>query len=199
MAQLSTKTKIGAAALAIIAVVFGVEGGFVDDRRDPGGATKNGVTEQVARDYGYRGPMKDLPEELAQEIYFKGYIQKPGFDKLIDLSPALAQEVIDSGVNTGPERASAWLQTALNSLNRRGRDYPNLKVDGRAGPVTMSAYQALQRVRGKAKACQLVIKLMDAQQGAHYLSLARDDSQFEAFMAGWVDHRIGNVPLGGCA
>lgn len=202
MAQLSTRVAGGGltvAVLAIIASIFNVEGGYVNDPRDPGGATNHGVTEKVARAHGYTGPMENLPQDFARQIYFDDYIKAPGFDRLIELSGPVGEEAVDSGVNTGPAQPSRWLQIALNSLNRQGRDYPELKVDGQAGAKTRAAFAALQKLRGKAEACRMVIKLMDAQQAAHYLRLTEGNSTFETFMPGWIINRIGNVPLEKCA
>jgi lysozyme family protein len=198
------KQKAGAvgalsvAAMAIVASLFNVEGGYVDHPSDPGGKTNRGLTEKVARAHGYQGDMRALPEEFAQNVYFADYIKKPGFDRLIAVSEPVAREAIDSGVNTGPAHPSVWLQTALNALNRRQRDYPDIPVDGRVGPATVAAYQSLARLRGKAMACRLVVRLMDGQQAVYYLSLAADNSKFEDFMPGWVNARIGNVDLGTC-
>jgi len=189
---------ITAAAAAIIALLFNVEGGFVDHPNDPGGATNHGITERVARDHGYAGDMRALPKETAERIYFEDYIAKPGFDRLIEISVPLAEEAIDSGANAGPAQPSRWFQIALNSLNRQERDYPDIAVDGKIGPASLAAYDALAAKRGKSAACRLVGRLMDAQQGAHYLALARDNSRFESFMPGWVDHRLGNVDFGRC-
>lgn len=199
MSKVKIVATASAAALAIIAAIFQVEGGYVNNPNDPGGATNHGVTEAVARAHDYKGDMRDFPKALGQQIYFEDYIRKPGFDRLIELSAAAGEEVVDSGVNAGPAKPSQWLQVALNSLNRRGKDYPDVPVDGRAGPATMAAFASLQRVRGRAEACRLVVKLLDAQQAAHYLRLAGNNSQFETFMPGWVSARIGNVPLEKCA
>jgi lysozyme family protein len=192
----SNKQKIGAAAVgaAIIASVFAVEGGYVSNPRDPGGATSHGITEAVARADGYTGRMQDLPKDRAQAIYWKNYITEPGFEPFLTLSPAVAHELVDSGVSAGPYRSSRWLQVSLNALNRDGKDYPDLKVDGKIGPGTVKAYQSLVKVRGSVKACQMVLKLLDAQQAQHYLSL----TSMETFMPGWVDNRISNVPLSDC-
>lgn len=201
MAQLSTRISAGAltaAVLAIIASIFSVEGGYVNNPADPGGATNHGITEKVARAHGYKGAMKDLPKQFAQSIYFVDYIQAPGFDKLIMLSEPVGEEAVDSGVNAGPAQPSRWLQIALNSLNRQGRDYPDLIVDGKAGAKTMAAYTSLQKLRGNAEACRMLIKLMDAQQASYYLSLTQSNTNLETFMPGWVINRIGNVPLERC-
>jgi lysozyme family protein len=185
---------IGAVAASIIAAVFSVEGGYVNDPHDPGGETNHGITKTVAVEHGYTGPMKNLSQELASSIYFEDYIQKPGFEPFLKLSPAVAQELVDSAVNTGPARPSLWLQKALNSLNRNGRDFPQTNVDGKVGPGTIQAYQALQRLRGRVQACELVVKLLDAQQAVYYMSL----TSLSQYTTGWVSNRIGNVPLERC-
>ncbi|PHP19509.1 hypothetical protein CG471_11660 [Sphingobium sp. IP1] len=201
MAQLSTRLVGGgltAAVLAIIASILNVEGGYVNNPADPGGATNHGITERVAREHGYKGAMKDLPKEFAQSVVFVDYVQAPGFDKLIELSAPVGEEAVDSGVNTGPAQPSRWLQIALNSLNRQGKDYPELVVDGKAGAKTMAAYASLQKLRGKPEACRMLIKLMDAQQASYYLKLTDGNGSLETFMPGWVINRIGNVPLERC-
>ena len=181
-------------AAAILAAVFAHEGGYVNDPRDPGGETNHGITIAVARDYGYTGQMKDLSKETAANIYLSNYINKPGFGALITLSPAVGQKVVDAAVNTGTGRSARWFQTALNSYSRGGLDYPQITVDGKIGEGTNEAYISLQKKRGKVKACELVIKAIDAQQTNHYMSL----TNMSQYTVGWVDNRIGNVPLSLC-
>ncbi len=195
MASKAQKVAGGAGVIGmILAAVFAAEGGYVNNPKDPGGETNMGITKKVAVSHGYTGPMKRLPKDLAASIYFEDYIRKPGYEPFVQLSPAIAEELVDTGVNTGPARPSRWLQVALNALNRDGRDYPALVVDGRVGKATISDYQSLQRVRGQAKACQMIIKLLDAQPAMHYVSL----THLKTFTPGWIDNRIGNVPLGHC-
>ena len=51
------------------AKLLGHEGDFSDHPADPGGATRFGITEAVAREVGYRGDMRELPVDLAKRIY----------------------------------------------------------------------------------------------------------------------------------
>lgn len=194
---LSNKQKIGGASgavLAIIGAVLALEGGYVNNPKDPGGETNHGITKQVAVAHGYTGSMVNLPQEVAVNIYRQDYITKPGFEPFVTLSPAVAEKLVDAGVNVGPARPSRWLQTSLNSLNRGGQDYPPIQVDGKVGRGTVEAYQGLVRVRGKVTACELIIKTMDAQQATYYMSL----THMPSFTPGWVIHRIGNVPISRC-
>jgi lysozyme family protein len=188
----------GAVATAIIAGVFAVEGGYADNPNDPGGKTNHGVTEAVARQHGYTGDMKALPKERAFDIYHEDYIVKPGFAPFLAISPAVAEELTDSGVNAGPDRPARWLQTALNALSQRGKLYPQIAVDGQVGPATVAAYRGLEKVRGKVQACELILKALDAQQCAYYLSISHSNPKLQDFTAGWLIHRIGNVDLSKC-
>ena len=174
--------------------VLSHEGTYSNHAADPGGETNHGITVAVARDHGYTGAMKELTQEQASEIYITSYIEKPNYVEIISLSPAVGQKLVDAGVNAGTTRSSRWFQTALDSLSRGGVDYPNVTVDGRIGTGTITSYKGLQNKRGRVKACELVIKLMDAQQAAHYMNLPH----LSMYTPGWVDHRIGNVPLSKC-
>lgn len=191
---LNKKMIGGGATAAILAAVFAFEGGYVNDPKDPGGETNHGITVAVAREHGYTGPMKELPKEKATEIYLDDYITKPGYGELIALSPAVGHKVVDAGVNTGTRQSSLWFQRSMNALSRGGQDFPQINVDGKLGTGSIKAYEALRRVRGNVRACELTIKLMDAQQANHYMSLTKTPQ----YIPGWIDHRIGNVPLSKC-
>lgn len=169
------------------------EGGFVDHPSDPGGATMYGITQKVARANGYAGPMRSLPKSTAIDIYRREYIEKPGFLAIAEIDPLVAEELIDSGVNAGPQRARLWFQQALNALNRRQRDYPDIAEDGKIGPRSIAAFQALRRRRGEAKARQLMLKALNGLQFAHYFDLAKGGTKFEDFFPGWLDSRIGSL------
>ena len=179
---------------SIIDGVIALEGGFVDHHSDPGGATKFGITERVARANGYRGAMRDLPRSTAFAIYHTRYVVGPNFDDVAAVDAKVAEELIDTGVNAGPERAATWFQEALNSLNERGKAYPAIGEDGDIGPATIRAFLAFTARRGKA-ATLIMLRALDAKQGAHYLALAKEDSKFEDFLNGWLLHRLGNVAL----
>lgn len=169
------------------------EGGYVNHPSDPGGATNFGITQRVARANGYTGHMRDLPKSTARSIYRREYVEKPKFLGIAEIDPAVAEEVVDSGVNAGQGRAALWFQQSLNVLNRRGQDYADITEDGDIGPKTLSAFQALRRRRGEAKARQLMLKALNGLQFMHYYNLSKGGTKFEDFMVGWLDSRIGGL------
>lgn len=65
--------------------------------------------------------MQDLPLSVAKEIYRKQYWISPRFDLVNLISNAVAEELLDTGVNCGTGFAKPLLQRALNLLNNQGK------------------------------------------------------------------------------
>jgi lysozyme family protein len=170
----------------IISATIGVEGGYSNNPNDRGGPTRWGITEQVARAYGYVGTMEALPRETAVEIYRKRYFLGPHLDQVQALSPAIAAEVFDTGVNMGTAVPITFLQRALNVLNRQGRDYGDVTADGQIGPMTIAALKAYLARRGADGERRLLIAL-NSLQGARYIELAEARPANEDFEFGWLD------------
>jgi lysozyme family protein len=110
------------------ALLLGHEGDFSDHTADPGGKTRFGVTEAVAREVGYKGDMRELPLDLAKRIYLERYWKPIRAD---DLPPGIRYAVFDAAVNSGPHQAALWLQRALG-----------VDADGIIGPKTLAAAYA---------------------------------------------------------
>ena len=103
--------------------LLGHEGGYVDHPKDPGGATRWGVTERVARANGYTGDMREFPVDMAKAIYRKQYWDAVRAD---DLPVALRYPTFDGAVNSGNTQAVKWLQRAVGAVD-----------DGIIGPQTI--------------------------------------------------------------
>jgi lysozyme family protein len=169
--------------------VIGREGGYSNNPNDTGGETMWGVTIRVARANGYQGPMRDMPRETAKDIYFQQYVQRPGFASVMALSEAIAEELVDTGVNMGPGVASLFLQQALNGLNNQGRDYADIAEDADVGDGTIRALKAYLAKRGK-EGEGVMLKALNCLQGARYIELARGRAANEAFLYGWLRARV---------
>jgi lysozyme family protein len=165
------------------------EGGHVDHPDDRGGETNFGITVSVARAAGWTGPMRDLPRDLALGIYRRRYWTQPGFDQVADVMPEVAAELFDTGVNMGPGVAAGFLQRSLNALNRRGADWPDLVVDRSIGPATMDALRRFVTVRGRA-AEAVLLRALNALQGARYIEIAESRQANESFVFGWLSSRV---------
>lgn len=176
---------------SLIDEVIDREGGFVDHPADRGGATCWGITEAVARASGYEGAMRALPRGVAVAIYRRLYWTQPGLAAVAARAPGLAAEMFDTRVNMGPAVAIGFVQRALNALNRGGRDYPDVGVDGRIGPATLAALDGFLRRRG-AGGPAVLTKAVEALQGERYLALAEARPANEAFLYGWLAGRLGS-------
>jgi len=109
--------------------LLGHEGGYSNHPSDPGGKTRYGVTEAVAREVGYRGDMRELPLDLAQRIYRERYWDVVQAESL----PADVRYIVfDGAVNSGVVQSAKWLQRACG-----------VKDDGVVGPQTIRAANAL--------------------------------------------------------
>lgn len=97
------------------------EGGYVNDRKDPGGETKYGISKRAYPEVN----IKTLTKAQAREIYLKDYWQAIRGD---ELHPAVAFQVFDAAVNHGVSWASKTLQRAVRAT-----------VDGKIGPQTIAA------------------------------------------------------------
>jgi lysozyme family protein len=166
------------------------EGGYVNIPADRGGPTKYGITEAVARQNGYKGHMKDLPLSLAKDIYRKQYWIQPRFDQVNAISPLVAEELLDTGVNCGVGFARPTLQRALNLLNNQGKGgWPDLAVDGIYGPATLRALKTFLAKRGK-EGEKTLLKVLNILQGNRYIEIAERNPRQEQFFFGWITNRV---------
>lgn len=179
----------GDAFTAALEQSLGIEGDFSDDPADSGGATRFGITEAVARRHGYQGPMRSLPPATAKDIYRADYWDAQNLDTVAINSRRIAWELFDTGVNMGTGQAGEFLQMSLNAFNRQATDYPDVEVDGEIGPQTLDALDAFLRLRGHDGETVL-LRALNALQGAGYIELAERREKDERFVFGWFLQRI---------
>ena len=103
------------------AVVIGEEGDYSNDRADPGGETKYGISKRAYPNVD----IANLTLEGARALYARDYWTPAACDRM---GPALALLVFDAAVNNGIHKAVPWLQTAVGA-----------SPDGRVGDVTIRA------------------------------------------------------------
>lgn len=140
------------------------EGGYVNHPRDPGGATMRGVTQLVYNAYRRRKglpirPVKEIEEAELQAIYRKQYwdlIQGDELEKGVDLV------VFDFAVNSGPDRATKFLQKIVG-----------VREDGAMGQVTLDAVWRMDEDR------------VIAQLSADRLAFVKRLNTWPEFGGGW--------------
>ena len=192
--KVGPKAGLTAAAIAMIASVIAVEGGYVNHPADPGGETNMGITKQVAVANGYTGPMRTLPRGVAESIYYDRYLVEPGYSALISIDAGVTEELFDTSVNMGPSRPSTWFQRSTNALCGT-----TLTIDGRLGPGSIAAYRTCQAKIGAAPLCVATLGILDAWQSGEYARLIGANPSLQVFQKGWIANRIGNVDRRKCA
>ena len=116
-----------------LALVFGHEGGFSDDRHDRGNWTTGGIGSGILKGtkFGFAAmsyptlDIENLTLAQAAAIYGKDYAAAIRFDSL----PAgVDHAALDFAINSGPSRAVIGLQRAVGVAD-----------DGEMGPLTLAA------------------------------------------------------------
>jgi lysozyme family protein len=136
------------------------EGDYSDHAADPGGKTRYGITEAVARASGYNGEMRELPLAVAHKIYRAQYWDATRCD---ELPAAIRYAVFDGAVNSGVGQSVRWLQRALLVAD-----------DGRIGPVT---------IRAAASADHALLLRRVLSQRLRFMTQL---SNWHAFSRGWA-------------
>lgn len=169
--------------------ILDLEGGYSDHPDDSGGKTNYGITEALAREYGYDGSMRDINQVVALDIYRRHFWDWMRLDEVHEVAPVLAEKLFDAGINVGRRQVWRWLQRVLNALNRQEKDYDDISVDGWPGPETLGALEEFIGKRG-AEGDGVITKLIDSMQGHHYLTLAESRPKDESFLYGWARQRL---------
>lgn len=152
--------------------LIGLEGGYVNDPTDRGGETKYGISKRAYPNLNIRS----LSLNDAKLIYFNDYWKTSGADQMLKYE--LALELFDTGVNMGPGMSRTFLQQALNLMNRNGKDFPDLLVDGDIGKLTITAYRKVSDV--------ILLKVLNGLQFSRYVWICQERPDQERFFNGWM-------------
>lgn len=140
------------------------EGGYVDNPKDPGGATNLGVTIGTLSAWlgrpATKAEVKALTRAKVAPIYRRNYWDAVRGD---DLPAGVDYTVFDYAVNSGPGRAIMSLQRAAGVAD-----------DGKPGPLTLAAI-------GKDDP-SVLIRLISAER----LAFMRRLSTWPVFGRGWT-------------
>jgi lysozyme family protein len=181
----------------VIKKTLHLEGGYTNHKDDRGGETYKGVARNFhptwkgwkiidnLKGHGFPKSL-DSNEELQQlvkEFYKKEFWLSINADAVAELSPDVALELFDTGVNMGTTTAAKFLQETLNILNRNQKLYKNLPIDGKPGTITLNALSTLLRADGTDN---YLITVMNLLQGCRYLTLIKHNESQEAFIRGWL-------------
>jgi len=166
-----------------VEVVLGHEGGFVNDPRDPGGATNWGISLRFLRAQG--GDLGDvdgdgdidaedvrrLPQDVAVELYRREFWERYMYGRLPE---DVAIKVFDLAVNMGPVQAHRCLQRACRAC---GFD---LVEDGVIGRET-------RRACGSIWPPAALVVALRCEAASFYRLLVSRRTGLEGFLNGWLN------------
>lgn len=169
-----------------------VEGGYVNHPSDRGKETYKGISRRfhpqwkgwaiidaLRKEPGFPKNLTNHPvlQELVQSFYKSEFWDKLQGDRINE--QRIADELFDSGVNMGIATAVRFLQGSLNVLNRNGRLFPDIERTGVLGPKTLAQLNAFTET-------DMLLRALNAYQGAHYIAICERDPSQEDFFRGWI-------------
>jgi lysozyme family protein len=165
-------------------LIIGSEGGYSDNRDDPGNWTGGAVGkgELKGTKYGISAAsypqldIKNLTLEQAHEIYIRDYWTPACCP---ELPPRAAYVMFDSAVNNGVSRAARFLQTSVGAT-----------ADGIIGPATRAA---LARKLQADPSGDEIAREVHAQR----INFMAGLSTWSTFGLGW-SRRLASVPIDAC-
>lgn len=181
-----------------IEVILEHEGGFVDNKHDPGGATNFGISLRYLKtlpgldgDFDGDGDVDadDITAmivEDAVDFYYKNWWKKYGYKNIT--SGPVATKVLDMSVNMGGKQAHKLIQRSCRSMGK------NLKDDGILGPVSFAAINStlfasfIPALRCTQAGFYRALVIRNAALRKHNVIRA-DGSEYEdlsVFLNGWL-------------
>lgn len=177
------KTNYDPLFLVAVNHLLRLEGGYVDDKADPGGATKYGISlrylqrqKVIDADIHPDGVIDgqdiyDLTMEEAIALYHADWWERYS---LADLGAGIAPKMLEMSVNMGMHRAGVLLQKAVNKFVTTP-----LAVDGVLGPHTR---QALAWCSNQDK----LLGALRQQAEQFYRDLVAEKPALGKFLNGWI-------------
>lgn len=177
------------------------EGGYSNDPADIGGETFKGVARVYHPDWcGWKiidslkissnGDMELFKKLLETNTKLNDMVidfYKPQFwDRFRGddiTSQAICDELYDIAINLGYKRANKFFQIALNVMNKSGKLYQNILMDGVVGNKTIEIFNIFMQKSGDVKT---FLKILNILQGNHYINRMLEDESQEKFCVGWL-------------
>ena len=186
-----------------------IEGGYVNDPVDRGGATKYGISLRFLVSEGRfdedADGIADFDLDMDGDIdgadirkltlgdsiylYHRCFWQRLGAESF---PRPIGEALFDQAVNGGLHAARRLLQQAINAVHQRHRPgRALLEVDGRIGPRTREAFDAMIANYGTSE----MLEAFRTAVKARYHAIAARNPDQNRFLRGWLNRadQLGNV------
>jgi len=173
-----------------------IEGGYVNNPLDRGKETYKGISRHfhpnwagwnvinaLRREPGFPRNLNNHPQlqEMVLSFFKIEFWNKFSADKII--SQAVADELFDTAVNMNYTVAIKFAQSALNLLNKNGKLYADILVDGVMGFNTITAINNFSETPH-------LLRALNVLQGARYISICENNPTQEEFFRGWLTRAV---------
>ena len=176
------------------------EGGYVNDPDDRGGETYMGIARKFHDDWSgwecidsYEDKSNLKNDSTLHELVKEFYLEKFwNVSNLGDLQQDISNKLFDVGVNQGVGTAGKYLQKALNMLNNNQKYYNNIKVDGKVGSGTVSAFRTYlgkcnsMSSRSIKEGISVLLDIIKGEQYMRYRNIVTKSEGQEKYFYGWV-------------
>ena len=154
-------------------IIRKLEGGYVNDPDDNGGATQSGITQETYDNWLEAGgestrPVKNITEAEIEEIYSDYWRDC----KASYCMPPLDLLIFDCAINSGARRAIKLLQRCLG-----------VGEDGIFGPMTHGALHEEMAAMGIEHVCEMYLQ----ERQWWYLEIVRRNASQRKFLDGWMN------------
>jgi lysozyme family protein len=165
-----------------VRVVLNNEGGFSNDKKDPGGATMHGISLKFLQENDIHiisgkeiglGDILAITLNVAKEIYIKWFWVQHNIGEIPNLQ--IATKVLDLSVNMGPVTAIKLLQESINRCQMKP-----ILVDGIIGEQTIDAISPHDILTHR-----LIIDYRVAA-AEHYDKIIQKNPKLAVFRNGWL-------------
>ncbi|PKG24231.1 SH3 domain-containing protein [Niallia nealsonii] len=166
--------------LNILSFTLKWEGGYVDNKLDPGGRTNKGITQRVYTNYLKGKKLADknvkyITDAEVKDIYYSKFWTPL---KLNSMNEKLAMIMFDTAVNVGPNGNNSGAGGAIKFLQQA----MGITADGSWGPKTEAAFKK----QPLANHNQLASKVMQLRIDFRYVRVKQNPSQ-KTFLEGWLN------------
>jgi lysozyme family protein len=164
------------------------EGNYITEGKTEEEFSKYGITLYTARLFGYKGTLSTFTVGMAKDIYKKGYWDSNRVSDIYKISPTIAIEMFEIGINLSPIKAAIWTQRLCNSLNTiKGGKYKfgdDLLLDGVISNTTIKRLAQMSK-----KDHKIIYNGINAMHRSYYITNAYIKPTFRQRFVDWCSHK----------